>query len=399
MVAMTDLRAWWAHCQGLDGALVGASPSTVLSRAGWARSVGGSNPYLSLFARARLGREAVDAAVAALEVHELPSARGCTYVLPAADYGLGLACADVGGEGQDMRTAMKLGVTHEEIARLEEGVVSALADRPMDPRALKEALGGLVRNLGDEGKKRGLTTTLPIALGRLQTAGRVRRVPMNGRLDNERYLYAGWQPSPRSLLDSPSPGAEALAQLAERYFAWIGAATLAHFQWFSGAGVKSSQAAVAGLGLEPIETDAGPMLATKVTAAALRDYRAPVDPCYRLVGSLDSVTLLRRDVANLVEPEDAERSTYTDKGAMKVGGLSDLWCNAILDRGRLVGLWEFDPDAGNIAWASWVPVTDSLRDEVALTEAFVRDDLGDARSFSLDSPKSRRPRIEWLRSQ
>ena len=30
-------------------------------------------------------------------------------------------------------------------------------------------------------------------------------------------------------------------------------------------------------------------------------------------------------------------------------------------------------------------------------EAYVRDDLGDARSFSLDSPKSRVPRIESLR--
>ena len=33
---------------------------------------------------------------------------------------------------------------------------------------------------------------------------------------------------------------------------------------------------------------------------------------------------------------------------------------------------------------------------VERTERFVRDDLGDARSFSLDSPKSRAPRIEAL---
>jgi hypothetical protein len=34
---------------------------------------------------------------------------------------------------------------------------------------------------------------------------------------------------------------------------------------------------------------------------------------------------------------------------------------------------------------------------VERTEAFVRDDLGDARSFSLDSPKSRTPRLDALR--
>jgi len=34
---------------------------------------------------------------------------------------------------------------------------------------------------------------------------------------------------------------------------------------------------------------------------------------------------------------------------------------------------------------------------VAETQAYVRDQLGDARSFSLDSPKSRAPRIAALR--
>ena len=43
----------------------------------------------------------------------------------------------------------------------------------MDPRQLKEELGDSVRNLGEEGKKKGAATTLPTALGLLQsqTAG------------------------------------------------------------------------------------------------------------------------------------------------------------------------------------------------------------------------------------
>jgi hypothetical protein len=43
---VTKLRAWWAHKQGLDGRLDGAGPAQVLATTGWARSVGGSNPYL-----------------------------------------------------------------------------------------------------------------------------------------------------------------------------------------------------------------------------------------------------------------------------------------------------------------------------------------------------------------
>jgi hypothetical protein len=95
----SKIRSWWAHRQGLDGAFAGKSASEVLQRAGWARSVGGSNPYFTLFSRAGLDRENVDASVAKLEIHELPSARGCTYVLPASDFALGLTVGQgFGGE-------------------------------------------------------------------------------------------------------------------------------------------------------------------------------------------------------------------------------------------------------------------------------------------------------------
>jgi hypothetical protein len=58
-----------------------------------------------------------------------------------------------------------------------------------DPAQLKDELGDRVRNLGEEGRNRGQTTTLPAALGLLQAAGEIRRVPVNGRLDQQRYAY------------------------------------------------------------------------------------------------------------------------------------------------------------------------------------------------------------------
>ncbi len=105
---MNMLRAWWAHRQGLDGSLEGASPAQVLSRAGWSRSVAGVGPYLTLFSRAGISRAAADAAVAALEIHELPSARACTYVVPSDDFALALALADAVGD-PEMKVALKLG--------------------------------------------------------------------------------------------------------------------------------------------------------------------------------------------------------------------------------------------------------------------------------------------------
>lgn len=95
----TKLRAWWAYRQGLDGSLAGASAGSVLERSGWARSVGGIGPYLTLLSRAGINHEAADNAVSRFEIHELPSARGCTYVLPASDFALGLKVGQGFGDG------------------------------------------------------------------------------------------------------------------------------------------------------------------------------------------------------------------------------------------------------------------------------------------------------------
>ena len=81
------------------------------------------------------------------------------------------------------------------------------------------------------------------------------------------------------------------------------------------------------------------------------------------------------------------------------GAISDLPSHAILDRGRVIGLWEYDVDSGSIAWTAFGVKDKALEAAVKETEAFVRDQLGDARSFSMDSPKSRAPRIRALRQQ
>ena len=67
-----NLQAWWAHKQGLDSSMAGHLPSQVLESAGWARSVGGVGPYLTLFSRSRHSREVVDKALADCEIQELP---------------------------------------------------------------------------------------------------------------------------------------------------------------------------------------------------------------------------------------------------------------------------------------------------------------------------------------
>jgi len=70
-----------------------------------------------------------------------------------------------------------------------------------------------------------------------------------------------------------------------------------------------------------------------------------------------------------------------------------------VDRGRIVGLWEYDTQSESIVYASFVKKDLLLKQAVAATEEYIRGQLGDARTVSLDSPKSRAPRIEALRKQ
>jgi hypothetical protein len=389
----TKLRAWWWSRQGLDGSLAGATPAAILERAGWARSVGGAGPYLSLFARGGTTRDDADAAAAKRDIHELPSARGCTYVVPARDYALALTLADAFGQS-DVNTALKLGVTQKEIDKLCDAVAQAIGDEPMDPDAIKQATGNAVRNLGEEGKKRGMITTLPLALGILQTRGAIRRVPIGGRLDNQRYKYVRWTPNPRAT--STLTKESAVTELARLFFTWVGPATLKEFQWFSGQGVKVVKDATVSLGLVPLDGTDRLMPATD--AAAFAKFVAPKDPQYALVSSLDSIAAARRDVSTLVDDKDREKVAELTLGERPGAALTDLVAHAIFDRGRLIGYWEFDADEQRIVWATFAGKADkALKAKVEETEAFVRDQLGDARSFSLDSPKSRKPKLAALK--
>jgi len=389
------LRAWWWHRQALDGPRASLNGADILARTGWARSVGGCGPYLTMFVRTGIGREAVDTAVAKLEVHELPTARGCTYVLPASDFALGLKLAE-GSGGGEMKVAEKLGVTTKEINKLCEAVLQSLEKGPLDPDGIRKAVGKAVRSLGEEGKKKGLTSTLPVALGRLQTEGEIRRVPVNGRLDQQRYQYALWRPNP--LRDFKMSSDEAYQEIARRFFEWIGPATVGEFQAFAGIGVKAAKTAVEPLKLEPVAAGDERML-LPVDRTAFETFRPPKDPQYALVSNLDSMFLLRRDLKTLLDPKDMDRQVVTDKGCGALGGLMDLPSPAILDRGRVVGLWEYDPESESIAWTAFVKKDRALQEAVARMDEYVRTQLGDARSFSLDSPKSRRPRIEGLRKR
>ncbi len=388
------LRAWSWHRQGLDGSLAGSTAEEVLARAGWARSVGGANPYLTLFARAGIRRAQVDADVLAHRILELPTARGCTYVLGRADFvwalRLGRDAAEAG-----FRVVGRLGVDRGEIALLEEQVLHVLAEAgvPLDPRRLKEELGDSVRNLGEEGKKKGAATTLPTALGILQADGRIRRVPANGRLDQQRYAYEPWGLPSSDLSDD-----DVRAELIRRYLDWTGGATFKQSQWFTGFTVAQSRAALAAVGAVEVPTalsatGGDPLWMNPADVERLAAFEEPAGEQIQLLAGTDSLVLLRRNAAELLDEEDHDRQAL---GSLALQ--ADLPDHPIFDRGRIIGLWQYDPGRERIA--AWVfgTATPAVTRRIAEVEAWIKEDLGDFRAFSLDSPASRQKRIDALRA-
>ncbi len=399
---MPFLQALWFARQGLPHTQRG-TVAEVLERTGWLHTGGGQLPYIALFARARLPRAGVDEALAAGSICEVPAVRGCTMLVPACDVALALWAGRASHETGEVEVARKhCGLTDQELGALCAGVLDALAGGPLEPHELHQQLGaGLIRSLGDIGKKKGFATTLPIALGRLEGEGQVRRISLTGRLDTQRHRYALWQPGPFDGGGKPLSRPAMNQELARRYLRWVGPATAKDFAVFAGIALREARQALTALDAIPVGPDTDRLL-PREDLAALHNDRPPRSdaPSVAFVPYRDHLTHLRRDLA-FVDPALGERRVPDwEHGQRQLSEVTRLHLPAILDRGRLIGFWDYDDQKGRIVWASLMPLDRSLRqavyDELAAMQSFIRDELGDARFNALDKERNRRQRLESI---
>jgi hypothetical protein len=321
---------------------------------------------------------------------ELPSARGCTHILPREDFGIGIAVSRGFSDAAEFRTAEKhLGVTIAEIAALAENVLSAMGNEAITTQELRSTLRDRIRTFGEEGRKRGIQSDLPLALAWLQSEAIIHRIPQSGRFDRQTFRYRKWESPP---LVPPSEDADRM--LATKYWSWLGSATLDEFRWFSGFTLKRAQTCVRDLGLHPHPSYPEILLAPGVDPDS-RVVLAQSEPA--LLSSIDPYFNLRRNVSNLFSAESRSKLERCDIAIGGSNGLVDLPFHAILHSGRIVGFWEFNSETMEIETALLESV-DDIRDTVSRYTCFIREQLGDFRSYSRDTPKSRAESIRQLRN-
>ncbi len=404
-VDLARARAHWFHTQGLDQR-VDIAPAEAIARSGWLRTIGGVDVYLALRSRiAGLQRIDVDAAVGKGAVRVGPAVRGCIYLVPAADHALALRTADLLSRRRNARDMEKVGVEAAELDAVGEAVLEALEQGPLTTSQLKTALPeGTVRRLGEVGKKVGISSTLPPSLRTLEFAGRVERLPVNDRLDGEHYV---WQrPTVAPDLASQPDDLKAIARpLAERFFRWAGPATLDEFAKWSGLNKGQCKAGIAAAGLATVKVEGYADEAfVHPDALDALSKAAPISSGVALLNFADNYLALHRTPSAFADAAHAGRTANSwGRGVKPIAESQYLHTRALLHGDRLAGSWEWDPDAGEVVAVPFAPLpsadSDLLKAAAADLTAFISEQMGHAKSTSIDSDKNLRKRVALVRAQ
>jgi Winged helix DNA-binding domain len=405
-LSLDRARAHWHRKQGLAEPLPG-SLEEVVAATGWPRTLGGVDVYLAVRARVPgLKRQQLDEAVAQSRLQVIPAVRGCIYLVPRAEVPLVLRLAEEQHRKRADREHEKAGIAPTELADVGEAVLKALRKGPLSTDALRKALPeGTVRSLGDKGKKVGLSSTLPPAVRHLEFEGKVERTLEGGRLDSERYLWRLPAKNPLTGAKVPGEPVERHARLAAIFFRQAGPATVENFAAWTALSQRDARAAMERLPLVPVAVEgfSDEAWVLEEELARLREP-APATSSLSMLPGEDGYLAFHGGPGLLTDPKHHAREipVWGSTQGSTLGDARHMGMRGLFDGDKLVGLWEYDPDAGAVVFSTFDKLAPKRRKEVqALAEdvgTFLREDLGHARSFSIDSEDSVRERAALVKA-
>ncbi len=396
-LTLEQARRHWCHAQGLASPHAG-SVHDLLVDTGWIRSLGGIEAYLGIAVRSLHGVDAVTAAVASGDVQILPSVRGCIYLVPREHAALSLRIADLLSARRNERDMEKAGIGPGDLETAASAVLELLSDgKPRSTRKLGSDLpDGVVKKLGDAGKKVGITSTLPPALRQLEFAGKLSRRVQDDRLDHERYE---WHiPETNALEAAEHLSEEAVyAAVAELYFRWAGPATRKGFAAWSGLNQTQAKAAIAAAALVEVEVEG---MGESFMLESRLDAELPAPEELNWVPALDNLLALQEEATYLIDPEhhDVDVAQFGRTSTRKFVEVNQPLQRTLFWDGRAVGLWAFSPSEGQVVHTLFgnAPSAPALS---GLERArSVIDHFGHAKAFSLDKDDTLEKRAALVRA-
>jgi Winged helix DNA-binding domain len=383
-LTLAQTRALWWQKQALAG--TSKRPlAALIGESGWLRTLGGADAYVA--ARARrpgMKRAELDAAIAAGELRVHPAVRGCIYLVPASAVPDLLALNAETWRSQTEKELAKIGKTMKVVEAIAPGVLAALT-APMTTDALRKAFPGEIPSFGEAGKKVGLSSPLPLALRLLEFAGKIERTLDGGRLDTERYL---WRKT-AGKLPPPARDHEArVAGLVDAFLGFAGPVTLAQLSAWSGHPQRDLKTALARVDAAPVSVEG--MGDAYVRAADLA-ARPPAPRGIALV-ALEDNYVNNHGAGVVTDPRHHAFEVDLWGGSGKpapIGRAQHMLSRTILVDGLVAGFWEVDPRAAGAVWHTFEPapaaLARALDERTADTAAFLLDDVGHPRVFTLDT--------------
>lgn len=413
-LSLEDSRLAVILAQGLADPVKTAGE--VLSQFGFIRTLGGVDAYLSIRSRTNgLSREQIDAEVTTGAVAVTPSVRGCIYLVDGSRAALSLRAADLLSRTRNERDDRKAGIKPGEVEKLAELVHKALSKHgPLSTDAVRKALPeGSVRSLGEAGKKVGKSSTLPSALRLLEFDGRVSRMPDGGRLDGEKYLWIATKQNPFKLSRVPDEPAQIWRDLAEIYYRTAAVGSIKDFADWAGISQRDAKAASASLledgGFVEVEVESQPTPAVVsqdlLDRLSSKSGRKAATDAVALLPFQDSVDALRIGSGQMVDPAFHGVKVPVwgrGKGFEPLGSAKYMTLRTIVADGAICGFWEQDPATGEVVTAplgKWsASAAKRIKQLAKETGSFLTDQIGHAKSFSIDSEKAIADRAKFVRS-
>jgi hypothetical protein len=133
----------------------------------------------------------------------------------------------------------------------------------------------------------------------------------------------------------------------------------------------------------------------------LREAR--VDDGFVLLPFRDNYLGFRRGLDGLLDPALRGRPVAGwENAAATVGDVVSLHHHVVLERGRIAGIWEYDPAEEAIVCGAFSKLSAAQNKALAAAAerlaVFVRDELGDVKFYVLDNEKNRAGRLRAVRA-